>query len=562
MGQAFGEGATWYVRSHNADHLHSAYRNYDKIRQTYGQAPGGMFAGDENCRPGFGDPRQSIETCAMVEMVLSQETLVAISGDLLWADRCEDVAYNSLPAALTADLKALRYLTSPNQVVSDARNHSPGVQNQGPMFHMNPHVHRCCQHNWGHGWPYFAQHLLYATPDDGLAAIFYSDCVVTAKVGDSGQAVTIDQNTKYPFDEQVSFTVNTAEPVAFPLYMRVPGWCEEPQITINGQSVKVDTEPRQFIVVRRTWTSGDSVELTLPMRMSLRTWAANHNSVSVDRGPLTYSLKIGEEYKRKGGSDRWPAWDIHPTSPWNYGLLLDDNDRSASFEVISKDWPADDMPFTHAGVPIELVVRGKRIPQWTLDRYDLCAELQDSPVKSDEPVDKITLIPMGAARLRISAFPVIGDGADAHVWVAPQRPKRLYKATSSHCYHGDTVAAVADDIEPKHSNDQSIDRHTFWPHRGTKEWLQAEFKTPRMVRAAELYWFDDTGRGKCRVPASWRLLYRGNEQWLPVDTSDEFGVARDRYNKVTFKPVTTDALRIEVQLKPDFSGGVLEWNIR
>ena len=105
MAQAFGGPTTYFMQSGDPRHLRASYRNYAKIRDLYGQVPGGMFAGDENCRAGFHDPHQAIETCGMVEMMLSHETLVGITGDLLWADRCEDVAFNSLPAALTADFR-------------------------------------------------------------------------------------------------------------------------------------------------------------------------------------------------------------------------------------------------------------------------------------------------------------------------------------------------------------------------------------------------------------------------------------------------------------------------
>ena len=117
------------------------------------------------------------------------------------------VAARYLPAALTADIKALRYLTAPNMVLSDRRNKSPGLQNGGPMLHMNPHAHRCCQHNWGHGWPYYAQHLYFATPDKGLAAVFYCESQVTITVAD-GTEVQVEQSTHYPFDEQIGFKVS------------------------------------------------------------------------------------------------------------------------------------------------------------------------------------------------------------------------------------------------------------------------------------------------------------------------------------------------------------------
>jgi Beta-L-arabinofuranosidase, GH127 catalytic domain/Beta-L-arabinofuranosidase, GH127 middle domain len=563
MSQAFGEATTFYMQSKAQGDLHASYRNYQTIHDLYGQVPGGMFGGDENCRPGFTGPRQAIETCGMVEMMLSDETLVQITGDLVWADRCEDVTFNSLPAALTADFKALRYLTAPNLVLSDRQSKSPGVQNGGPMFAMDPWDHRCCQHNFGHGWPYYVTHLWYATPDDGLAAVFYSECSVAAKVGD-GHEVTVEQTTHYPFDEHVAFTVKTAAPVAFPLYLRVPDWCDKAAVQVNGKAVDVDAKPGRFIRIQRQWKDGDTVTLTLPMTVRLRTWAKNHAGVSVDRGPLTYSLKIGEKYVRSGGTDRWPAWEIHPTTPWNYGLVLEGGGKgdaaAESFDVVKRPWPANNMPFTHEGAPVELVAKGRRIPNWQMDDVGLVGELHDSPVKSDQPTEQVTLIPMGAARLRISAFPVIGDGPDAHDWPAPPKPLP-YKPTASHTWGGDTVKALSDGREPKSSNDHSIPRHTWWDHRGTAEWVQYDFDAPREVTGVEVYWFDDTGVGQCRVPASWRLLYRQNGKWLPVDQPTAYGVEKDKFNRTTFTPVKTDGLRIEVQLRDNVSGGVLEWRV-
>ncbi len=406
MAQAFGGPTTYFMQSGDPRHLRAAYRNYAKIRDLYGQVPGGMFAGDENCRPGFHDPHQAIETCGMVEMMLSLETLVNITGDLIWADRCEDVTFNSLPAALTADFRALRYLTAPNMVVSDGANHSPGVQNRGAMFLMNPHAHRCCQLNYGHGWPYYAVHLWSATSDNGLAAIFYCQADVTARVGD-GTQVTIHQTTHYPFDEQIKLTVHCRKPVRFPLYLRVPGWCQAPELSVNGAPLQIAARPRQFLRIEREWTEGDTIELALPMRIALRTWKQNGDSVSVDRGPLTYSLKIGEKQIRAGGTDEWPAWEIHPTTAWNYGLMVDAAEPAKSFQVIRREWPESDMPFTLPGVPIELKGQGKRIPAWKIDEHGLVGKVPSSPVRSAEPAEAITLIPMGAARLRITAFPSV-----------------------------------------------------------------------------------------------------------------------------------------------------------
>ena len=560
MMQAFGGPTTYYPQSKERKHLDASERNFQTIRELYGQVPGGLFGGDENCRPGHSDPRQAVETCGMVELMHSAERLVAITGNPVWADRCEDVAYNSLPAALTADMKALRYLTAPNMAVSDQRSHSPGIQNGGPMFLMNPYDHRCCQHNVGQGWPYLAEHVWMATPDDGLACVFPLESTVKAKVAD-GTEVTLASTTHYPFDSTIEIKVATPKPITFPVYLRIPGWCDRPAIAINHKIEPIaNAKPGSYVRIERAWTKGDSLTLVLPMEIRLRTWAKNHGSVSVDRGPLTYSLAIGEVYSRKGGTDRWPAWEIQPTTPWNYGLVLDLNRPAASFQVTEQAWPKTDMPFT-SDVPIRMNVKARRIAEWQLDRYGLVAPLQDSPVKSAQPTETVSLIPMGAARLRISAFPVIGESADAHAWTDTAAPKPLFQVSASHCNEGDTTDAVADGLAPRNSADEEIPRFTWWPHKGTAEWIQLAFPRSREISKVEIYWFDDTGHGGCRVPKSWKVLYRDGPDWKPVAGPSNDPVAPDRFNLTSFTPVRAEALRIEVQLQPDMSGGVLECRV-
>src|SRR5436190_2995529 len=199
IAQSFREPAEIALLTHDRSQTEATYGDFQIIRARYGQVPGGMFGGDEVSRKGYVDPRQATETCGFVEQMLSDEILFQITGDPFWGDHCEDVAFNSYPAAVMPDFKSLRYLTAPNMVISDSKNHSPGIQNDGPFLMMNPFSSRCCQHNHSQGWPYYAEHLFMATPDNGIAAILYNSSDVTVKVG-SGKEVTLKQTTNYPFD--------------------------------------------------------------------------------------------------------------------------------------------------------------------------------------------------------------------------------------------------------------------------------------------------------------------------------------------------------------------------
>lgn len=421
IAQCFREPATYYLQSHNTEDLNATYNNFKLIRMLYGQVPGGMFGADENARKGYDDPRQAVETCGMVEQMTSDQLLLRFTGDTYWAENCEEVAFNTFPAAFMPDYRALRYLTAPNMIISDSKNHHPGIANEGPFLMMNPFSSRCCQHNHAAGWVYYAENSWMATPDNGLAAQLYSEGTVKAKVGD-GTTVKLIENTHYPFEEQVNFTINTPKAVAFPLYLRIPAWCQQPVVKMNDQMVPVQAHPGGYLLLTNTWKNGDRITLQLPMTITVRQWEKNKNSVSVNYGPLTFSLKIAEQYLLKDskataigdsrwqpGADpsKWPSYEIHPASDWNYGLVLDLQHPEKSFTLVRKKWPSDNNPFTNAATPVELKAKGKKIPSWTIDQYGLCGVLPQSPVDTNEPETSLTLVPMGGARLRISAFPVV-----------------------------------------------------------------------------------------------------------------------------------------------------------
>ena len=397
--------AVYYQQSRDRKRLDIVEKNYRLIMDQYGQQPGGMFGADENIRPGHGDPRQGAETCSLVEFMNSHEALLKITGETRWADRCEEIAFNSLPAAMTADLRALHYLTAPNLISCD-RTGEHDFQNDGTLVSYDPWSYRCCQHNVAFGWPYFAEHLWLATSDDGLAAALYAPCAVKARVG-AGTEVRIIEDTDYPFGDRVDFRVEVPESVRFALYLRIPGWAKDVALSINGKGRPEALQAGAYAVIRREWKNGDRVRLSFSPRLELKVWKKQKNSVSVRRGPLWFSLRIGEEWKRYGGTDPWPAYELLPTTPWNYGLVIDPGDPASAVRMAGRKPPAA-QPFTLEAAPIMLKARARRLPEWKSEGR-MAGLLPASPVISAEPEMEITLIPMGCARLRIASFPqVIG----------------------------------------------------------------------------------------------------------------------------------------------------------
>jgi hypothetical protein len=127
---------------------------------------------------------------------------------------------------------------------------------------------------------------------------------------------------------------------------------------------------------------------------------------------------------------------------------------------------------------------------------------------------------------------------------------------------GKSLQGLNEQYEPSDSNDHTAIYFHWWPKTNSTEWVQYDFPAEATVSEAAVYWFDDTGQGGCRVPQSWRVLYRSGDRWLPVDTRDTYGLAKDTYNTVRFTPVTTTALRLEVVLPAAFSAGIQEWKVK
>ena len=465
------------------------------------------------------------ETCASIGMCLWNHRMNLLHADGRYADTFERTLYNGMLAGVDLGGEKFFYV---NPLASAGRHH------RQPFFGC-----ACCPTNVARFMPSLPGYV-YAAGDDRILVNLYATSRGVVKIKDN--TVRLSQATRYPWDGEVKITVSPKTPAEFDVSLRIPAWCvgvagkddlyqprpvpaEQRTVTVkvNGERIDKPTVVKGYARIRRTWKAGDEVQLSMPMPVRR---VAAHPSVEADvgrvaiqRGPIVYCVEAV------------------------------DNGPDAASIYLPKD--------------AELTTKARRDLLGGVMTITGKAMVRYGGERKDKPIELVA-VPYYAWDHR-------APGAMA-VWIAEDRaaarPRPTptiaseSKVTASHLWQADTGAAVNDQIEPKSSNDHDVPRLTWWDHRGTKEWVQYTFKQSCKVAGVEVYWFNDKPRrGQCREPKSWRLTYKAADAWKPVPNPTAYTTDINKYNKVTFDPVETTALRMEVELQPDFSGGVLEWRV-
>ncbi len=387
-----------YRLSQNETHRQAFVHILETLDTYHGQATG-VFTGDEAVAGK--NPSQGTELCAVVEYLFSLEILLSLSGDALLADCLERIAFNALPATFKPDMWAHQYVQQANQVICTISEDRLYTTN-GPdanLFGLEPNF-GCCTANMHQGWPKFASHLWMRTPEDGLAAVAYAPCSVTAKI--AGTTVHVEVQTEYPFEEMIQLLVSAEHALRFPLHLRIPVWTTHATVTV-GDGTSESVEPGAFHRIEREWHEPLSIRLHVPMSIKVQT--RYNNSVSIERGPLVYSLKIDEEWRQIRGELPHADWEVHFASPWNYAVEIDREHPETSCVVTSH--PVGNAPFSPEGAPTDMKVKGRRVPTWTIEQ-NAAGPLPKSPVTSTAPLEELTLIPYGCTNLRVTEFPTLG----------------------------------------------------------------------------------------------------------------------------------------------------------
>ena len=471
------------------------------------------------------------ETCAAIALAMWNHRMFLLHGEAKYIDVLERIIYNGFLAGISLSGDRFFY---PNPLACDMKfkfNH--GSFERSPWFGCS-----CCPVNIVRFIPSIAGYVYAARGNGAFVNLFIGG---SGKVNLGGRTVTLTQKTQYPWNGAVTITVDPGKAGEFALHVRVPGWSQgqplpsdlyryvspdAPDYTlrVNGKAASPKIEAG-YAVLRRTWKAGDTVELDLPMPirrvLAHEKIADDRGRVAIERGPIVYCVE---------GAD-------HDGKVMN--LYLPDD------ATLAPEVRADLL----GGVT---VLRGKG-----------AAVYRGEDKKAATKPAELTMIPYYAwcHRGPNEMTVWLPRTADLAALAPPPTVASQAKASASHHWQADHTGALNNRILPKKSSDATVPRFTWWDHRGTTEWVQYDFTAPTTISGVEVYWFDDTGRGQCRVPASWKLLTRDGKAWKPIPPKGTFGTAKNTFNTVAFEPVTTKALRLEVKLQEKFSGGILEWRL-
>jgi len=359
----------------------------------------------------------SHETCDIADHTWSWGYMLMATGDAAWADRIERACFNAAPGAIRNDWKSLQYFSCPNQFLATINSDHNLMEHGGRKMAFQPNPGQataCCGGNVHRIMPNYAIRMWMKSNDGGLAAVLYGPSRIKTTIGSSAQPVEIVQTTHYPFEEQIHFRIETSAPIAFPLLLRIPAWCDKPSISINGKSVAAERNTKGFAVIRRTFKSGDEIVLALPMRLALTHWP--QGGVALEHGPIVYAFPIPAHWtshvEPRFDTADFPTWEATPAGPWNYGLAVDPANLLAEVQFTRMPIAAGDDFDPWSEPPAKLTVPVRRIEGWDLQPNPGNPAQKFTPPlpvlgdhKISENLERITLVPYGATELRMTIFP-------------------------------------------------------------------------------------------------------------------------------------------------------------
>ncbi|MDY4528973.1 MAG: glycoside hydrolase family 127 protein, partial [Parabacteroides sp.] len=379
---------------------------------------------------------------------------------------------------------------------------------------------------------------IYAVHDEDLYVnLFMSN---TSAIQVKGKKVQLTQSTGYPWSGDVQIDVTPKGKQHFTLKVRIPGWVQGEvvpsrlytyvdhkqlnyQVKVNGTPVEAPLE-KGYLPIRRDWKKGDRVEIHFDMEPRLvkasQKVEADRGRVAVEKGPVVYCAE-------------WP-----------------DNDFSV-LSVLMNQKP-------------QLTVKSCPDLLYGLDQIQTSAQAlsYDKQGRLTTRDVTLTLIPYYAWAHRGSGEMAVWLPQEMNATRPTPQPTLASEATVSASHQVKSLRAVKDGLSPKDENDRTVPYYSLWPEKNSTQWVVYDLAAPATVSRAMVYWFDDAPWGDCRVPQSWKLYYKDAAgQWQPVVAKTAYGLLKGELNEVSFEPVKTSALKLEMQLQTEYSSGLFEWKV-
>lgn len=429
-------GAILYLYTGDTNYLAPSIAAFKKIDK-YHMLVSGTNVSSEHIEPVTTQETQEI--CDISDYTWNIAYLLQATGNVTYADKIERAAFNAAPGSVTKDFKALQYFSSPNQVIAARGSYIRGGGDQ-MRYAPNPGT-ECCPANVNRMMPNFAINSWMTDGRGGIVAAMYAPSLVTFPVGEYKKNVTIVEETNYPFSDSIKFTMHLKEQTGFDFYIRIPQWCSNPKVLLNGVAVKETLTQGTYVPLFAQYKEGDMVTVILPSTFNLTPQV--ENGITVEKGPLIYALKIAENWKIDSKDNRstadFPAYELFAKSPWNYALCLTPENIQQQIKVIKK--PYSDNPWSIENAPIELQVPARLVTGWAMDNKT-AMQFENWKVKRNEmgkvtswymegkgtrkgmwsfspllpdakliqksrnnKIETVTLVPYGCSKLRITVFP-------------------------------------------------------------------------------------------------------------------------------------------------------------
>jgi len=466
------------------------------------------------------------ETCASIANVYWNNRMFLLHGDSKYIDVLEKILYNGLLSGISLTGNRFFY---PNPLASVGQHERSG------WFDC-----ACCISNMTRFLPSVPGYVYAQNNNDLYVNLFMSN---QATINLPVTKVSMTQITEYPWKGSVSLIVNPEKESEFSVRIRIPGWANKEavpgdlyhftaqkeqriNISLNGKTIEYTPE-KGYAVIKRSWKRGDKVELELPLEPK-KVFAnsqvkEDQGRFAFQRGPIIYCLE---------GPDNADS-TVH-------NIVVDKN---AAVKVNHK-------PDLLNGVTV-LSMKGnatrRQINSDVLlkSSHDVYA-IPYYAWANRGPAEMTVWIPFEEGAARPSPAPTIASKSTVS---GSLQNKRMYKSLN-------------DQYDPEDSKDHAMPYLHWWPKKNSTEWVQYEFATKERISESKVYWYDDGPWGGCRIPASAKLLYLKDGNWVPVKLTRNEPLEKDKYNHFTFEPVETTALKLEIQQPIDNSAGIHEWTVK